>query len=481
MSYAHYERLSTLDASQLGLETRNVHMHIGGVSIYEAAPLQDAHGAFDVERIERYVASRLHRLPRYRQRLEATPVEAHPIWVDDERFNLRYHLRYASLPKPAGERELKRLVGRIISDPLDRAKPLWEMWFVEGLEGGRVAVVTKVHHCMVDGIAGASLMTALMRTDPDPTIDAVPAWIPRPHPSPWRLFADAAARRATLPLSVLRGLAGGLAEPRRALRDARDTLSGLRELLETQLHSATSTPLNVPIGPHRRLDWCRFELAALKEVRQRLGGTVNDLVLAVFAGAISRFLSRRGVDVAHAEFRALVPVSLRHPERDGASLGNRVAFLIAELPIDERSPVDRLRAVRDTMQRLKQSRVMRASDALEQVLDATLPSLFARFARIGSGGSSYNLVVTNVPGPQFPTYLLGARQLETYPFSPLFANQALTVTVFSYDGHLFWGFNSDWDALPDLHDLVTGVQESFEAFRKASLADAGRQGEEASA
>lgn len=471
MTYVHYERLSALDASQLALEDRNVHMHIGGVSIFEAAPLQDAQGALDVERIERFVLSRLHRLPRYRQRLAATPLEQHPIWVDDERFNVRYHLRYSSLPKPAGERELKRLVGRIISEPLDRQKPLWEMWFVEGLEGGRVAVVTKIHHCMVDGIAGTSLMTALMRTDPDPTIEPVPAWIPRPNPTTRQLLADFASRRALLPLSALRAAAAGLFEPRRAWREVRDTLAGLREMIASQLESASATPLNVPIGPHRRLDWCRFDLPALKEVKQRLGGTLNDVVLALFAAAISRFLSGRGTSVADTRFRALVPVSLRGAERHEPRLGNRVTFLIAELPIDERSPVDRLRAVRTTMQRLKQSRVAKATDVLERLLDATAPSWFARAARFGAGGNSYNLVVTNVPGPQFPTYLLGARQLETYPFSPLFANQALTVTVFSYDGQLFWGFNSDWDAVPDLHDLVLAVQEQFEAFRKAPPAE----------
>jgi WS/DGAT/MGAT family acyltransferase len=464
----HYERLSAMDASELALETRGVHMHIGGVSIFEAAPLLAANGAFDAERIERYVESRLHRLPRYRQRLVWTPGENHPAWVDDEHFNLKYHVRYTSIPRHAGERELKRLVGRIISQQLDRGKPLWEMWFVDGLPGDRIALVTKIHHCMADGVAGASLMTALMRTDRDASIEPAEPWAPRQAPTAFGMIGDELRRRAALPLDALRAVAVGLADPRGTWREARELFDGLRESVVAQLDRTLETPFNRPIGPHRRLDWASSDLASIKAIGKRLGGTVNDVVLAVFSGAMGEFLLAHRVTLGRRPFKALVPVSMRDARATGSMAGNRVAFVIAQLPVAELDPVARLAQVAEVTRRLKSSRMTRSTDALVRLLDATFPALFSPIARLGSGGSAYNLVVTNVPGPQFPTYFLGAKQLETYPFSPLFTNRALTVTAFSYDGRLFWGFNSDWDALPDLHDLVLGVERELERYRLAA-------------
>jgi WS/DGAT/MGAT family acyltransferase len=468
MQYANYERLSAMDASQLGLERGGVHMHMGGVSIFEAKPLLDERGALDVDRIERYVASRLHRMPRYRQKLAWTPLERHPVWVDDASFNLKYHVRYTSLPRFGGERELKRLTGRIISQELDRGKPLWEMWFVDGLPDERVALITKIHHCMVDGVGGASLMTALMRTDRDATIEPVRSWVPRPAPSPAAMLRDELRRRAGIPLAAARAISAALAEPRETWAEARELLAGMRESVATQFGDTLATPFNRAIGPHRRLDWASVDLSVVKEIGKRLGGTVNDVVLAVFSGAVGRFLAEEGVPLAGGHFKALVPVSMRDPKRESSATGNRVAFVIAELPVTERDPVQRLERVVQVMRGLKGSRMTRGTDALVKLLDASFPSLFTPIARLGSGGDSYNLVVTNIPGPQFPTYFLGAQQLETYPYSPLFAAQALTVTAFSYDGRLFWGFNSDWDALPELHDLVVDVQQEFERFREAT-------------
>jgi WS/DGAT/MGAT family acyltransferase len=465
METAHYERLSAMDASQLGLERNGVHMHIGGVSIFEAAPLLDERGALDAPRIEAYIASRLHRLPRYRQRLAWTPLEGHPIWIDDASFNLEYHVRYTSLPRHGGERELKRLAGRIISQELDRRKPLWEMWFVDGLPDERIALITKIHHCMADGIAGASLMTQLMRTDRDATTPPAERWVPRLAPSPGALLRDEMKRRARLPSAAARGIASALGHPRETWREARDLLAGVRESVATQLDSVAATPFNRAIGPHRRLDWTSAPLSVVKEIGKCLGGTVNDVVLAVFSGAVGRFLADQGVPLAGGHFKALVPVNMRDPERDGVKPGNRVAFVIAELPVTEPDPVERLERVVRVMRELKGSRMTRGTDALVKLLDASFPSWFTPLARLGSGGA-YNLVVTNIPGPQFPTYFLGAKQLETVPYSPLFAKRALTVTAFSYDGRLFWGFNADWDALPGLHDLVIDVQRELERYRE---------------
>jgi WS/DGAT/MGAT family acyltransferase len=359
-------------------------------------------------------------------------------------------------------------VGRIISQQLDRGKPLWEMWFVDGVPGDRIALVTKIHHCMADGVAGASLMTAIMRTDREAQIDPPRSWAPRPTPTPRDMLEDELRRRAALPLRGLRALAGGLADPRGTLREARELLAGVRESIQTQFADTLATPFNRAIGPHRRLDWASSELATIKAIGKRLGGTVNDVVLAIFSGAVGEFLRAHGVQVDEAPFKALVPVNMRDGKSEAPDSGNRVAFLIADLPIAEPDPAQRLERVVETMRKLKKSRMTRGTDALVRLLDASFPALFTPVARLGSGGDAYNLVVTNVPGPQFPTYLLGAKQLETYPFSPLFPSQALTVTAFSYDGRLFWGFNSDWDALPELHDLVLAVERELERFRAAA-------------
>jgi diacylglycerol O-acyltransferase len=467
MAYWHYERLSALDATFLELEDANVHMHVGAVGIFDAGPLTTPEGALDIDRIRADAEAALRRNPRFRQRLASIPILDHPVWIDDHRFNLLYHVRHTSLPRPGDVRLLKRLAGRIMSQQLDRGKPLWEMWFVEGLEENRFAVITKVHHCMIDGISGIDLMATLMRFEPDATIEGAARWLPRPAPSRARLLVDEVARRASLPLRILGAGREALAEPRRQLAAACDALAGLGEAVAAGVSSASATPLNPDIGPHRRFDWTRLDLAAVKEVKNRLGGTVNDVVLAIVAGAMRRFLRGRGTHVADLDFRTLVPVSVRTEAERGA-LGNRVSFLVARLPLDERDPRRRLQRVIETTARLKRSKQVLGAEVLEQISDWTLTTLFAQYSRLGARSRAYNMIVTNVPGPQVPAFLLGARLLETYPLVPLFSNQALGIALFSYDGSLFWGFNADWDAVPDLHDVVTATEIEFALLREAA-------------
>jgi diacylglycerol O-acyltransferase / wax synthase len=469
MSYHHYDRLTAMDATFLELEDTNVHMHVGSVGIFDAEPLGLPGGGIDIERIRAMSDSALGRHPRFRQKLAFIPVLGHPVWVDDDRFNLSYHLRHTSLPVPGDVRRLKRLTGRIMSQKLDRGKPLWEMWFVDGLEGGRFAVVTKVHHCMVDGISGVDLMSSLMRADREPAIHPARPWLCRPAPSPARLLGDEVWRRAALPGELMRGARHALSEPRRALSSLRDGLEGIGEAISAGLTPATSTPLNPAIGPHRRFDWARFDLAAVKSVKNRLGGTINDVVLACVAGAIRRFLQGRGVDVHGLDFRSMVPVSIRSGAERGA-LGNRVSFLLAHLPVDEKDPCQRMRRVIEETRKLKGSKQVLGAELIEDISDRTFATLFLQYARLAAQALSYNMVVTNVPGPQFPVYLLGARMLETYPLVPLFNNQALGIALFSYDGGLFWGFNSDWDAMPDLHDVVSALVKEFAELSSAAAA-----------
>jgi WS/DGAT/MGAT family acyltransferase len=468
LGYTHFERLSALDLSFLALEDGRAHMHIGSVAIYDAQPLRADAGGLDFERILACVEAQLHKVPRFRQRLAWVPGFAQPVWIDDPRFNLRFHVRHTALPPPGDVRLLKRLAGRILSQEFDRGKPLWEDWFVDGLEGNRFAVVSKVHHCMADGISGVEMGRLLVGPDPDYRPPPPKQWIPRPAPSATQLVLEELRHRVMTPFALLRG-EGPASDA--AASSARAPRPGVRALLASvrdTLASASPTPLDVEVGPHRRFDWTRLPLAELRAVGAAAGGTVNDVVLAVASGALRLFLARRGVDVDTLEFRAIVPVSVRRPA-DHPAPGNRVSGLVARLPLDEPDPWQRLLRVVDTTHELKASGVSAAGALLTRALDLLPAQVLAPLFRRAARSSLANIIITNVPGPRVPVYLLGARQLESYPVVPLGPSQALGIALFSYDDGLFWGFNSDWDALPDLHDLVTDVESGFEALRAAAL------------
>jgi WS/DGAT/MGAT family acyltransferase len=466
MAYCHYDRLTALDESFLALEDANVHMHVGSVGIFDAGPLLGPEGALDMESILALSEWSLLRAPRFRQRLAWIPGFGNPVWVDDVHFNSGYHLRHTSLPAPGDERQLKRLAGRIMSQQLDRAKPLWEMWFVEGLEGDRFAVITKVHHCMIDGVSASDLLSAFMGANPDHRPSAVKApWVPRPAPSGAVLFRNELMRRASVPLRGLELARSVAREPVARLRELASGIEGIRETITRGFSSASDTPLNEPIGPHRRFDWFRFELDDVKEVKERNACTLNDVVLATVSLGIRAFLRGRDVDVDELDFRALVPVNIRRPEEQGA-LGNRVAFLTVSLPVGEADPHKCLTEVSRTMQEQKASPQVAGAELLELLTDALAPGLMGGLTRLATRSRPYNIVVTNVPGPTLSTYMLGAQLLETYPLVPLFSNQAAGIALFSYDGGLYWGLNADWESIPDLHDLVRELKLAFESLRK---------------
>ncbi|MEB2325157.1 MAG: wax ester/triacylglycerol synthase family O-acyltransferase [Sorangiineae bacterium] len=464
MAYSHYERLSALDATFLEIESPSVHMHVGCVAIVSGDARDGSAGPLDIDRIRALAEPALHRHPRFRQRLAEIPGFRHPVWVDDPSFRLDYHLRHTALPEPGSERQLKRLAGRIFSQKLDRHRPLWELWFVEGLAGGRFAVISKIHHCMVDGIAGAGLLAAFMAPEGQ-AVTSAPRWIPRPAPSGRQLFGDEIGRRLALPARVASAGMRLVREPLHAVAEARDSLAAVTHLFQAGASSASSTPLNDEIGPYRRFDWLRTDLATVKEARERLGGTVNDVVLAVVAGAMRRFLRRRGLAVDALDFRAMVPMSVRRRDQR-AKLGNRVVTLAARLPVDEPERAERFRRVVEETERVKASDLAAGGELLEGLSDAVLTGLMPGLSRLAARVRAFNLVVTNVPGPQVPLELLGARLEAIYPLVPLFSNQALGIALFSYDGALFWGFSADWDAVPDLHELVDFVREELEAVAK---------------
>jgi WS/DGAT/MGAT family acyltransferase len=465
---AYYERLSALDASFIGLEDTRCHMHVGGVFIFDAEPIKTESGGIDIERIRRGIHSRLHLVPRFRQKLAYLPYEGWPIWIDDDRFRLHYHVRHSALPRPGDERTLKRMVGRIQSQQLDRSRPLWEMWFVEGLEGNRFALITKTHHCMIDGISGADLMSVIMELDPDtPQSQPIP-WVPRPAPSESTLIAHEVRRRIRQPFEVLGAVRDGLRHPEATLRNAEETLSAVMETLTPALNPASATPLNVDVGPSRRFDWTEMRIADLKAIKNELGGTLNDVVLAIVAGALRLFFRERGLDPDELRVRAMVPVSVRSADERGA-LGNRIAEMVADLPVHLDDPVERLRVVRETMADLKESRQAVGAEVLTAIAEWTVPNVLVQAVRMAERSRPYNLVVTNVPGPQIPLYLQGCEMLTSYPVVPIFRNQALVVGLFSYNGGLFWGLNADWETVPDLHDFIDFIERSHaELARRAA-------------
>jgi diacylglycerol O-acyltransferase / wax synthase len=467
MPYSHYDRLSALDAAFLAIEDESVHMHVGAVARFEAASLRSPDGTLDIERIARFTDVALRQSPRFRQRVASIPWFDHPVWTDDARFNLSYHVRHAALPAPGDERQLKRLAGQIFSQKLDRGKPLWEIWVVEGLEDGRIALILKAHHCMVDGIAGVDLLAALLRLQPDAPWPDVGEWRPRAVPSRERLLADEVWRRAALPLSLMRSAPGLLARPGEAIASAREQLAAVGVAVGGGIAATTPTCLNTPIGPYRRFDWTRLPIEEVRDVGKRMGGTLNDVVLAIVAGAVGRFLARRGEPLGpDARFQVMVPVSVRQPSERGAA-GNRVVNFLARLPLGERDPRRRLELTIEETQRLKQARGARGAEILEELSDLTFTGLLAQFLRLEASTRAYNLVVSNVPGPRVPVYLLGARMTDIYPLVPLFSGQALAIGIFSYAGELCFGFCACWDSLPDLHELVEGVERELGALREA--------------
>ena len=462
-----YERLGAQDASFIGLEDARCHMHVGGVMLFDAAPVQLPHGGIDIERISRMIEARLHLVPRFRQRLAYLPYEQLPIWVDDDRFRLAYHVRHTALPRPGDERMLKRLVGRIMSQQLDRGRPLWEMWFVEGLAGDQFALISKTHHCMIDGVSGADLISVIMEPYPSAEPGEPLPWIPRPHPSEARLLLDEVRRRLRQPLDVLQAVQTAVRHPEATLAKVEESVSALAEALSPAMSPASQLPINSEIGPSRRFDWTSMAVADLKAVKNALGGTLNDVVLATVSGALRRFCLQRAVDPDTLNVRTLVPVSVRSATEHGA-LGNRITEIIAPLPLHLEDPVARLEAVRITMGDLKESKQALGGEVMTAIAEWTVPNVLVQAVKLSLRSRPYNLTVTNVPGPQIPLYLSGCEMKTTYPVVPLFQNVALVVGLFSYNGGLFWGFTADWETVPDLHDFVVAIEESFRELEVAA-------------
>jgi WS/DGAT/MGAT family acyltransferase len=465
-------RLSALDASFLYLEQATTPMHVGGVAIFRRPK-----NGLDYDRLVELVEQRISLVPRYRQKVRYVPGNlARPVWVDDTEFDVAYHVRRSALPRPGSDSQLTELVARLMSRPLDHTRPLWEMYLVEGLAKGRIAVVTKTHQAMVDGISAIDISQVILDVSPDPRPATEELWMPRPEPSDGQLIIDAIGDAVTRPSEIADNV-------RAATGDALATVDkvvGMAGKFLTMARTATRptprTPLNVDISTQRRFTMARTELESYRRIRAAHGCSVNDVVLSVVAGALRNWLLSRGEPVtSSASVRAMVPMSVRG-EADvpssaaSGSLGNRVSSYLVDLPVGEPSPVVRLHHVSHAMREHTSTGRNVGADTLVRIGGFAPPTLHALGARAASGISKrfFNLVVTNVPGPQFPLYAAGARMLEMFPVVPLAKGQALAIGLTSYDGGVYYGFNGDRDAMPDVDVLAGLVDESLDELLASS-------------
>jgi len=455
MAQEHLDRLSAVDAAFLHQERDGHHMHIGGVSVFAGPPP-------GFEALAHHVRSRLHRVPRYRQKLANVPIGlGRQRWIDDPTFNLEYHVRHTALAGPGDEEALTTLVARLFSQRLDRTKPLWELWMVENVQDGRFALISKAHHALVDGVAGVDLMTMLFDLTAAPPDDGAPGpWVPHPEPGPAQLAATSLAGAARTAAALPLRLAAGAARPARTLAHAREVAEGIGEVVWAGLNPSPDSPLNVAIGPHRRVAFVHAGLDDFKRVKDALGGTVNDVVLAVTAGALRTWLHGRGLRTEGLELKACVPVSIRR-RGEHADVGNRLTQLVVPLPVHVADPVTRLELVRRATEGVKDSRLAVGAEAIAGLQDFAPPTILAQASRLNFAGRFYNLLVTNIPGPQLPLYVLGRRMERVFPVAFLAGDRALAVAVMSYDGEMGFGLIADLDELADLDVVAAGLRAAI--------------------
>ena len=463
MTQKHMERLSPMDVSFLDQEKRGSHMHIGAVMTFEGPPPSYVE-------FREHIESRLHLVPRYRQKHAYPRFEmGRPLWVDDPCFNLNYHLRHTALPAPGSVEQLRNLTGRIFSQRLDRSKPLWELWLVQGLEDDRFALINKTHHSLVDGVSGVDLTTVLFDTSRSPTPVKGDPWTPSVEPSDAALVADGVKEIAAAPARLARRAIGAARRPQQTAGELLEAAEGLGGIAWKLINPPPATPLNVPIGPHRRVLWLRFPLADLKRIKDGLGGTVNDVFLAAVSGALGRWLRRRGIRTEGVELRGIVPVSIRADE-NRAALGNQITAMLGPLPVYANDPVERLRIVSAAMKGLKESKQAVGAETLTRLQGFAPPTILAQASRLNFSTRAYNLLVTNVPGPQFPLYLLGREMEELAPVPFLAAERALAVAIMSYNGSVDIGLMGDYDAMSDLDEFGQDLEHSIAELLEAAEA-----------
>jgi diacylglycerol O-acyltransferase len=448
-----FERLTVLDEMFLHLEGPDTHMHVGGVAVFEGPPP-------DYEEFKDTVEIRLQRVPRFRQKLMTVPLGlGRPTWVDDTHFNLEYHVRHTAMPPPGDDTKLKRLIARIMSQQLDRSKPLWEIWLAEGLRDDRFALISKTHHCLVDGVSGADIMSVLLDLGPEPQEIEKEQWRPAPEPTADQLMVDALRERITSPAEAIRFVQSAAMDPAKLPNRVVEAAKALGAFVGGAV-SAPPSSLNRSIGSHRRFETVLVDLDDIKRIKNSLDATVNDVVVSVVTAGLRRLLRARGERVDDVELRAMIPVSVRADKHRG-TLGNHVAAMWAALPVYESDPVRRVEIVARHLRDLKGSGQAVGANILTSLSEYAPPTILAQASRLVARQRAFNLVITNVPGPQMPLYTLGRQMLEVYPVVPLSDNTTLGVALLSYNGTIGFGLLGDYDAAADVGVLAEGIEKSI--------------------
>ncbi|RCW45367.1 WS/DGAT/MGAT family acyltransferase [Halopolyspora algeriensis] len=468
------DRLSALDASFLYLEDHTTPMHMGGVAVFRRP-----RSGFDYDHVLSFIERRLSLVPRYRQKVMEVPGRlARPVWVDDQDFDITYHVRRSALPKPGKDEQLHDLTARLMSRKLDTTRPLWEVYLVEGLSRNRVAIITKTHQAMVDGIGAIDIGQVILDTSAEAqATDTEDLWMPCPEPSMSELVVDAVSEAVQRPGEVVENVRAAVVDATATVRKVTGALSGIASVVRTAAVPSPGGPLNSATSSQRRFATAKTRLGDFRTVRREHGGTVNDVVLAVLAGALRSWLLSRGEVVSqHTTVRAMVPVSIRSGDEAAreeyadtsslpvGSVGNKVSAYLVDLPVGESNPIVRLHQVGHAMRAHAESGQSVAADALVRLSGFAPPTLHALGARVANGISDrlFNVLVTNVPGPQVPLYTAGAKMTEMFPVVPLAKNQSLSIGVTSYDGGLYFGLNGDRAAMSDVEVLASMIEESVE-------------------
>jgi WS/DGAT/MGAT family acyltransferase len=475
---SHYERLGNEDAVFLDVESPRNDMNVGVCLVFEAGPWVREDAGIDFDRLCTYIESRLEENHRYRQRLATTPIEGRWIWVDDEDFEISNHVRRVRLPEPGRTEQLQTLCAELIPPQLSRDRPLWEFWVIEGLESGELALLAKAHHCMVDGVAGMQLLLSLLTTEPTDAFDPPWPWTPLGTPGPLRLALSDGTRHVESLFGLVRRSASALLDPRPLVGASRELRQGFADLGRVEVHPVSDTPLNQPRGPGRVVEWRSFDIARIDEIRAARGGTLNDVVIATVTIALGILFEAWGIDRAeqrNLEIRIACPIN-RRPAGRRVATGNRISLLVARVPVGERDPLRILDEVRETMAEAKRSHMADAVDSIVALGDWMPRPMSRALTRMALQARSTSLVVTNVPGPPVPLYLLKSRLLRVHPIVPLLPGQALGVAVLSYAGRLQLGFNADRRAFRDLPLWASAMEQAFEALHAdATRRDAGSE------
>ncbi len=455
-------RMSAEDAWFLYFEKPDAPLHIGSVAIYD--------GDISFDRFYASMAARMHLIPRYRQRAVIPPFYAgHPTWEDDSQFSLDRHLRAVKLPAPGTDEQLRRLSCELFAEMLPRDRPLWDITVIRGLEGNRTAYLSRVHHCLVDGVSGIELLLAVLDLVPNPEPTPPPAepWHPAPSPQPLTSWADAMFDQWNQGLRAFTDWQQSLLDPRGQMREATELARAIQTAMPAAMRQPAKTPWNKPIGSKRDIGWTEMSFAEVRGIRGALGGTVNDVMLTILGGGLGRYLQARGVKTEGMKLRLMIPVNVRKEDEKGA-LGNRVSMMLPEVPVGITDPVLRLAAVHAEMERLKSTQQANAFEALSH-LSSNVPAAFHALAGMGGvppGGA--NLVCTNVPGPMIPLYTVGHRMLAHYPMVPLAGDLGIGAGITSYDKSLYLTVMSDPDIIPDVATIAEYCAGEFQQLRAAA-------------